>query len=103
MLRVWGIVIDLAADGFPLVGGRVDYIDQHTAAALIYTRREHAINVFVWPQSSGSATHAVRSDARGYHVISWTRGGMAVWIVSDLALVELNDFASRLDAAVNSR
>ena len=96
-------VIDLAADGFPLVGGRVDYIDQHTAAALIYTRREHAINVFLWPQSNGSSSHAVTSDARGYHVISWARGGTAVWIVSDLAQVELAGFADRLDAAMNNK
>ena len=94
-------VVDLVNDGFPLVGGRLDYIDHHPAAALVYKRREHAINVFVWPQVSGSPSHATRSDARGYHVISWTRGGVAVWIVSDLALVELDDFARRLDAAMH--
>lgn len=93
-------VIDLAAQGFPLAGGRVDYIDRHPAAALVYMRRAHAINVFLWPQSGGSASHIVRADARGYHVISWAQGGMAVWIVSDLALPELDEFASRLDAAI---
>jgi anti-sigma factor RsiW len=67
------------------------------------TRREHAINVFVWPQSSGWASHAVRSDPRGYHVISWTRDGMAVWVVSDLAPAELNEFADRLDTAVSKK
>jgi len=81
-------VEDLASDGFPLVGGRLDYLEGHEVAALVYQRRKHFINVFVWPQSSGSAAHAVRSDPRGYHVISWTRGGMAVWVVSDLALAE---------------
>jgi len=94
-------VVDLVSDGFPLVGGRLDYIDHHAAAALVYKRREHAINVFVWPDASGSASHATRSDARGYHVISWTRGGVAVWIASDLALVELDDFARKLDAAMH--
>jgi anti-sigma factor RsiW len=93
-------VVDLAADGFPLSGGRLDYIDHHAAAALVYTRREHAINVFVWPQSGESPSHVVRSDARGYHVIAWARGGVAVWIVSDVALSELNEFASRLSAAI---
>lgn len=96
-------VIDLAAEGFPLSGGRVDYIDHHSSAALVYTRRQHAINVFVWPQSSGSASHVVRSDARGYHVISWTRDGVAVWIVSELTLTELNEFADRLDAAMSGK
>jgi len=94
-------VVDLASDGFPLVGGRLEYVDHHAAAALVYKRREHVINVFVWPQTGGSPSHATRSDARGYHVISWTRGGMAVWIVSDLAPGELDDFARRLDAAMH--
>lgn len=94
-------VVDLVNDGFPLAGGRLDYIDHRAVAALVYKRREHAINVFVWPRSSGSPSHATRSDARGYHVISWTRRGVAIWIVSDLALVELDLFATRLDAAMH--
>jgi anti-sigma factor RsiW len=94
-------VVDLASDGFPLVGGRLDYIDHHVAAALVYKRREHTINVFLWPQASGSPSHAARSDARGYHVISWTRDGVAVWIASDLALIELGDFARKVDAAMH--
>jgi anti-sigma factor RsiW len=94
-------VVDLVGDGFPLVGGRLDYLDHHATAALVYKRREHAINVFVWPRSSGSPSHATRSDARGYHVISWTRDGVAVWIVSDLAPGELDDFARRLEAAMH--
>jgi anti-sigma factor RsiW len=94
-------VVDLVADGFPLVGGRLDYIDRHSAAALVYKRRDHVINVFVWPQATGSSSHATRSDLRGYHVISWTRDGVAVWIVSDLALSELDDFGRKLDAAMH--
>jgi anti-sigma factor RsiW len=94
-------VVDLANDGFPLAGGRLDYIDHRAVAALVYKRREHAINVFVWPRSSGSPSHATRSDARGYHVISWTSRGVSVWIVSDLALVELDLFATKLDAAMH--
>jgi anti-sigma factor RsiW len=92
-------VVDLESEGFPLVGGRMDYIDRHAAAALIYKRREHVINVFVWPASGGSATHATRSDGRGYHVVYWTNGGVAIWVVSDLALDELETFAQKLDAA----
>jgi anti-sigma factor RsiW len=93
-------VVDLAGEGFPLIGGRLDYIDHHAVAALVYKRREHTINVFVWPSSNGSPSHAARSDPRGYHVISWSRGGRAVWVVSDLALGELEDFTRRLDAAI---
>jgi len=91
-------VVDLASEGFPLVGGRLDYIDHHAAAALIYKRREHVINVFIWP-GEGSAAHTTRSDPRGYHITSWTNAGMTVWVVSDLALDELDVFAQKLDAA----
>lgn len=94
-------VVDLAKDGFPLIGGRLDYIDHHQAAVLVYKRREHAINVFIWPQTTGSPSHVARSDARGYHVIFWVRGGVAVWVVSDVATSELEDFARRLDAAMH--
>jgi anti-sigma factor RsiW len=87
-------VVDLASEGFPLVGGRLDYID------LIYKRREHAINVFIWPGASGSASHTTRSDPRGYHVTSWTNAGITVWVVSDLALEELDVFAQKLDAGM---
>jgi anti-sigma factor RsiW len=93
-------VIDLASEGFPLIGGRLDYIDHHAAAALIYKRREHVINVFVWPGAGDSPAHTTRSDSRGYRVISWTSGGTAVWVVSDLALDELDVFAQTLDTAM---
>ncbi len=94
-------VVDLASDGFPLIGGRLDYIDRHAAAGLVYKRRDHVINVFVWPEAGGSASHRTRSDVRGYHIISWTRDGVAVWAVSDVALAELDDFAEKLDAAMH--
>jgi anti-sigma factor RsiW len=93
-------VVDLESEGFPLVGGRLDYIDHHAAAALIYKRREHVINVFVWPASGGVPTHATRSDGRGYHVVFWTTDGLAIWVVSDLAVDELDAFAQKLDAAI---
>lgn len=94
-------VVDLVSQGFPLVGGRLDYIDRRATAVLVYKRREHVINVFVWPQAGGSPSHVTRSDPRGYHVISWARGGVAVWVVSDVALDELATFAGTLDAAMH--
>lgn len=94
-------VVDLVSDGFPLVGGRLDYIDHHAVAALVYKRRDHVINVFVWPQASGSASHRMRSDVRGYHIVSWTRDGVAVWVVSDVAPAELDEFGRKLDAAMH--
>src|SRR5215207_4674280 len=85
-------VVDLARGGFPLVGGRLDYLFGHVVAALVYQRREHVINVFIWPGSIPGAQQASRSEdtfREGYHVLHWTEGGMNVWVVSDLNLPEL--------------
>src|SRR5579863_2714582 len=95
-------VVDLAAAGFPLVGGRLDYLDGHPAAALVYRRREHTINLFVWPTTAADAAPETRDDPRGYHAVHWTRNRMAYWAVSDLASVELGEFVNRLIAASGS-
>ncbi len=68
-------VVDLASEGFPLVGGRLDVVGGQPVAALVYARRKHVINVFVWPSEKSDA--ALRSGAeRGYKWIRWTRRGM---------------------------
>jgi len=86
-------VVDLAADGFPLQGGRVDYVDGRRVAALVYTRRKHAINVFVWPATDRDTAPSTQS-VRGFHVVHWTRGGMSLWAVSDLNEAELQQFVA---------
>ena len=78
--------------GFPLLGGRLEYLDGHPAAALIYGRRAHVINLFVWP-SAASAPEPARS-LNGYHLRSWTSDGMAFWAISDLNDSELAQFES---------
>jgi anti-sigma factor (TIGR02949 family) len=91
-------VVDLAAVGFPLVGGRLDYVSGRPVAALVYQRQKHTINVFVWPASDASP--AVRERAvRGFHVRHWMRDGMSFWAVSDLNDAELTEFARALQAA----
>ncbi len=91
-------VFDLSASGFPLAGGRLDYIDGRTVAALVYNRGRHVINVFVWPQS-GSA-RAPRSDsARGYNVVRWSEADMAWWAVSDVNAADLKELVGLLVAA----
>jgi anti-sigma factor RsiW len=85
-------VDDLAADGYPLVGGRLDYLDQHPVAALVYRHREHPINLFVMAAPNGKDRATASLAERGYNVVHWTAGGMSFWAVSDLALGELSEF-----------
>jgi anti-sigma factor RsiW len=82
-------VKDLTADGFPLVGGRLDLVDGRRTATLVYKRRAHIINVFMWPAASSEATPAKPASLQGYNVISWTAGGLTYWAVSDLNAKEL--------------
>jgi anti-sigma factor RsiW len=83
-------VVDLAAEGYPLVGGRLDYLDQHAVVALVYRRAQHPINLFIWPDNASAAPrHETR---QGYNLLRWSQGGMAYAAVSDLNLGELQDF-----------
>jgi len=89
-------VTDLASAGFPLVGGRLDYLGDRPVAALVYQRQRHTINVFVAPSRDGTATDIDAQSIRGFHVRHWTRDGMAFWAVSDLNDAELSEFANAL-------
>jgi anti-sigma factor RsiW len=86
-------VVDLAPLGFPLVGGRLDYLAGRPVAALVYQRRQHTINVFIWP--AADALTDARS-VRGFQVRHWTRDAMAFWAVSDLNDLELDQFVHAL-------
>jgi anti-sigma factor (TIGR02949 family) len=90
-------VVDLASAGFPLVGGRLDYVSGRPVAALVYQRQKHTINVFVWPASDVSPG-VKESAVRGFHVRHWVRDGMSFWAVSDLNDAELTEFARALQA-----
>ena len=90
------VVEDLAAEGFPLVGGRVDALAGRPAAALVYARRRHVINVYVCP--AAGMPDAVSAEYNGFHVRHWRRGDMAFWAVSDLDPGELDRFVSLLRA-----
>jgi anti-sigma factor RsiW len=87
-------VTDLAAQGFPLLGGRLDYLDGHPVAALVYGRAKHVVNLFVWPTSAAESRDAPPTTVRGYHVQHWVRDGMTFWAVSDVAEPDLQMFAS---------
>jgi anti-sigma factor RsiW len=76
-------------DGFPLLGGRIEYLDGHPAAALVYGRRNHMINLLTWPSEPAAAVEETRN---GYHVENWSSDGMTFWAVSDLNEGELREF-----------
>lgn len=84
-------VINLADQGFPLAGGRLDYLRGQRVAALVFRRRLHVINVFVWP-ASGTDRFARDGARDGYNLVYWTDGGLNYWAVSDLDLQELRQF-----------
>ncbi len=87
-------VQDFAADGFDLVGGRLDYIDGRPVADLVYRHKQHMLDVFIWPSSPDQPLRT--SASRGYNLAHFTRSGMSYWLVSDVALGDLEQFAQAL-------
>jgi anti-sigma factor RsiW len=85
-------VTDLASKGFPLTGGRLDYIAGRPVAALVYQRNKHVINVYIWP----GETAPVLRQKDGFNFEHWTENGMNYWAVSDLNSTELNELAQLL-------
>jgi anti-sigma factor RsiW len=84
-------VKDFASQGFPLIGGRLDYLTDRTVAALIYRRRQHVINLFTWPSASSPVAES-HFSRNGYNVVHWTYGAMTCWAVSDITITELEQF-----------
>lgn len=93
-------VVDLASEGFALTGGRLDYIAGRAVAALVYKRREHVINLFIWPAgTSGIGADRVQSSvANGYNTLHWSGNGMTFWALSDLNPAELQEFMRRFQS-----
>jgi anti-sigma factor (TIGR02949 family) len=89
-------VRDLASEGFPLVGGRLDYIDHHSTAALIYRHRLHVINLFVWPAHDAPPAIPSQQSLDGFNLVHWRGTGMEFWAVSDLNSEELEEFSQLL-------
>jgi anti-sigma factor RsiW len=88
-------VRDFSADGFDLVGGRLEYVEGHSAAAIVYQRHKHVINVFTWP-SSGSDESPRAIAQQGFNLVEWKQAGMYYCAVSDLNRQELAEFSSML-------
>jgi anti-sigma factor RsiW len=92
-------VVDLAANGFPLVGGRLDYVGGRPVAALVYQRQKHTINVFVFPAGGDPSTGDRVLTVRGFNLRQWIHNGMSFWAVSDLNSAELGELTSALQAS----
>lgn len=88
-------VEDLAKQGFPLVGGRLDYLNNRPVAALIYQRDKHLINVFIWP-SAQPEVKVISATRQGYNVFHWTKSGMTFWVISDVERNQLEKFVQIL-------
>jgi anti-sigma factor RsiW len=86
-------VRDFAAEGFPLKGGRLDYLDNRPVAALVYQRDKHVIDVYVWP-ANAAVNLAGDTTIQGYNIAHWAADGMNFWAVSDVERAQLDDFAA---------
>jgi len=93
-------VVDLASDGFPLIGGRLDYLDNQPVAALVYGRQQHLINLFIWPSTSAAATQT--EVRQGYQLMHWSQSGMNYWAASDLNAAELEVFVQLIQKQAGS-
>lgn len=91
--------VDLANAGFPLAGGRLDYLDDRPVAALVYRYRQHVIDLFVWPDAKHGDAPLKIVSSRGYNVLRWREGGMAYWAVSDVNETEMKAFVEAYAAA----
>lgn len=94
-------VIDLTAQGFTLLGGRLDYIDGEPVASVVYKRRKHVINLFVAQRLGTAHGNVTDRTIQGYNVRHWTAGGLDFWSVSDLDPAELDEFVQKISAALH--
>lgn len=95
-------VVDLTAQGFALIGGRLDYVDARPVGAVIYRRRQHVINLFVAQGASTEPRAAKMETIRGFNIRRWSERGLNYWAVSDLAKDELANFGEKFEVAMRA-
>jgi anti-sigma factor RsiW len=93
-------VVDLTAQGFTLIGGRLDYVDARAVGAIVYRRRSHVINLFVAQTASAEPRAAKMETIQGFNIRSWGDRGLKYWAVSDLAADELAEFGEKFETAM---
>jgi len=86
-------VKDFAGQDFRLYGGRLEYLNNRSVATLVYQRRLHYINLYIWPTEQSGSAEEITFQRQGYNLIHWTSSGMSYWAISDLNNVELHEFA----------
>ncbi|KJC41351.1 anti-sigma factor [Bradyrhizobium sp. LTSP857] len=95
-------VIDLTAQGFTLVGGRLDYIDARAIGAVVYKRRQHVVNLFVSQTSSTEHRPPKTQTMQGFNCRRWGERGLNFWAVSDIGNDELTEFVDKFEAAMKA-
>jgi anti-sigma factor RsiW len=95
-------VIDLTAQGFTLIGGRLDYINGQPVGSIVYRRRKHVINLFVAQQLGAAVRSAKEASVQGFNVRHWREEGLDFWAVSDIDGAELDEFVQKIGAALHS-
>ncbi len=93
-------VADLTAQGFTLLGGRLDYVDAKPVAAIVYRRRVHIINLFCAPAPGSAKRVATMESLHGFNVRRWSDNGLNLWAVSDINADELMEFGEKFEAAL---
>ena len=93
-------VVDLTAQGFTLIGGRLDYVDTRPIGAVVYRRRSHVINLFVAQTASTERRAAKTETIQGFNIRRWSERGLNYWAVSDIAADELGDFGEKFESAM---
>ncbi len=93
-------VLDLTAESFTLLGGRLDYIDSEPVAAIVYQRRKHVINLFVAQHLGARHPRKIAESIQGYNVRHWSQDGLDLWAVSDIAGEELDEFVQKITGAL---
>jgi anti-sigma factor RsiW len=95
-------VVDLTAQGFTLIGGRLDYVDTRPIGAIVYRRRSHVINLFV-AQTASTERQAARIETlQGFNIRRWSQRGLNYWAVSDIGADELAEFGEKFEGAMRS-
>jgi anti-sigma factor RsiW len=96
-------VVDLASEGFPLIGGRLDYLENRPVAALIYQRRKHFINLFIWPTTLAATETKKTITRQGYHLLHWVDPDFNYWAVSDVSDSDLQTFKQLFEGQILHR